>query len=533
MLAREKARTAALTKVWWVPYHKRADHPTPYHKNSLLPTPIPGPHDMYAQAPSFTPTTQGSVPNTKKRPRERCSCVVCTKPRTHRTVKTQTYDSTLSPGWHDHLHEETLTEEQPLNSCNAKQNPTPPLLTGRGPKQMLIRRRHPTEPPSTTTLPVQPTQQPNVATYSLNVGPSQLHYDLTATEHATRGWVLQTLGFPDFRAATREGMVEMITSTERTIRVLMQAPSYSEAASDFHLNRAMHQYGYAITVQSNHLLLMSMGQDREIRYTYFYALGSRVSIQSQTFTVRNFWRYIAAKFPAPRTMTERPTQPPSIPRRQFAEPAQDGIIDFNQLFPAEHINFIRDFDMDNIGRYKIRTVKNIQAKDVHIYRRILTSALHGVLTAQQSVDQQSISVACRFLFLVPPILLRSPAKSVPQRLDAFLAGDLKQCARGLMSIQDNYVRRVDRTPLVTKHQAAAACVFDGQFSKAVQALLRQETNTTQEARKAAMVAKHPPRSKEDDQHIQALPPDKCGTGLRYTTQIVQKGNCPGPKWRQI
>ena len=47
----------------------------------------------------FTPTTHGNVINPKKRPRGRCSCVVCEKPRTHRTVKTQTLDSTLSPGW--------------------------------------------------------------------------------------------------------------------------------------------------------------------------------------------------------------------------------------------------------------------------------------------------------------------------------------------------------------------------------------------------------------------------------------------------
>ena len=325
----------------------------------------------------------------------------------------------------------------------------------------------------------------------------------------------------------------MITSTERTIRALMDAPSYNEADSDFHLNRAMHQYEHALTIQSNHLLLMSMGQDREIRYTYFYALGPRVSLQNQTFTVRDFWRYTKAKFPAPRTTIERVMQPPSIPRRQFAQPVQDGIIDFHRLFPAEHINFVRDFDMDNIGRYKIRTVKDIQARDVHIYRRILTSALHGVLTAQQSGDQQSIVVACRFLFLIPSILLRSPAKSVSQRLDAFLAGDLKLCARGLMSTQDNYVSRADRAPLATKHQAAAACVFDGQFSKALQALLRQETNTTHDDRRAAMVAKHPGRSQEDNEYIQALPKfmpsPPISTELVYDTlrKSSRRGISPG------
>ena len=259
ILDREKAKTAARKKVCWVPYHKRADHPTPHHKNSPLPTPIPGPEDIYGQVPTFTPTAHGNVLNSKKRPRERCSCAVCMKPRTHRTVKTQTFDSTLSPGWHDQLHEELLTEEQRHNFCDAKSNPTLPQPTGRGPKRTPIRGRHDTELPPNTVPPVQHTQQPDVTTYSLNVGPSRLHYDLTATEHATRGWVLQTSGFPDFRAATREGMIEMITSSERTIRTLMQAPSYSETVSDFHLNRAMHRFGYAVTVQSNHLLLMSMG----------------------------------------------------------------------------------------------------------------------------------------------------------------------------------------------------------------------------------------------------------------------------------
>ena len=161
--------------------------------------------------------------------------------------------------------------------------------------------------------------------------------------------------------------------------------------------------------------------------------------------------------------------------------------------------------MDNIGRHKIRTVKDIQARDVPTYRRILTSALQGVLTAEQSGDPQAIAIACSFLFLIPPMILRTPVRAVPQRLDAFLARDLKLCARGLISIQDNLVSKADRAPINTKHQAAAACVFDGQFSKALQALLRQDTNTTHEARRAAMVAKHPPRSQEDNEHIQALP----------------------------
>ena len=52
-----------------------------------------------------------------------------------------------------------------------------------------------------------PTLQINTATYTLNVGPSQIQFDFHTSEHATRGLVLQTYGFPDFRAASREGMI--------------------------------------------------------------------------------------------------------------------------------------------------------------------------------------------------------------------------------------------------------------------------------------------------------------------------------------
>ena len=74
--ARERARVAAEKKVWWVPYNRRPDHPTLHHKNSPLTTPIPGPEEVYPQAPAFSPTPAGNVTNCKKRPREPCTCTI-------------------------------------------------------------------------------------------------------------------------------------------------------------------------------------------------------------------------------------------------------------------------------------------------------------------------------------------------------------------------------------------------------------------------------------------------------------------------
>ena len=190
--------------------------------------------------------------------------------------------------------------------------------------------------------------------------------------------------------------------------------------------------------------------------------------------------------------------------------------------------------MDDIGRFKIRTVKSIQTKDVPAYTRIITSALHGVTLAAENGDAHDLALACRFLCLIPPMLLRAPAKAVTQRIDAFLLGDLKLCARGLLSVPDNYVPRAHRTPMQTKHQAAAACVFDGQFSKALTALLRQETSTTYEARMEAMMMKHPPRSPQDHAMIQALPgslpsrPIPIETVYNTIRKPTRRGIAPGP-----
>ena len=114
----------------------------------------------------------------------------------------------------------------------------------------------------------------------------QYIYDMYLTPHALRGQVLQTKGFPDFKSATRKDMVDMVISTIRTIRAIMGSPRFQQEPTSF--NRTMHQHGAAIKVHNDHLLLMSMGQDRVVTYTYFYALGSRISINGRVFSTREF-----------------------------------------------------------------------------------------------------------------------------------------------------------------------------------------------------------------------------------------------------
>ena len=169
----------------------------------------------------------------------------------------------------------------------------------------------------------------------------------------------------------------------------------------------------------------------------------------------------------------------------------DNLLDLHSLFSGEDLDYIRNFDTEDIGRFKICTIKNIKARDVHLYRQILASGYKGVLDAQGRNDQGALSLACRLLFLLPPILLRKPDAAVQQRLDAFLAGDLKLCTRGLFSVHDNCIKRGERVPVTSRHQAATASVFDGQNAKAIQVLTSTVCTTTYEDSKEAMLSKHP------------------------------------------
>jgi hypothetical protein len=403
------AHKAAIKKVWWIPYHRRPDHPTPFHKNSPLPTPIPGPMELNPEMLLFQPTKQDR-PNSRKRAREACTCPVCTNRKTHRTVKTQT-EETLEPtclfqahhqahrdlkdtftccnipttgdellqiqnpymGAHRlaivHTPEDTqdprvavifplaiirghhgpppvpwselslalvpldaqASPEYALQCYDCTANPDCPHITafrnevdkdtpapspgsnpinwdavcGRGPKSRNTPMVGNKTPASQDYIQTDSTNahntQPLEAPYILYVGHTQIQYDIYYTPHALRGQVLQTKGFPDFKAATRKDMVDMAISSTRTIRAITESPRFQQEPTSFTLNRAMHQQGAAITVHNGYLLLMSMSQDRVITYTYFYALGSRISINDRTFSARDFWRYMDSNYKPPKT----------------------------------------------------------------------------------------------------------------------------------------------------------------------------------------------------------------------------------------
>jgi len=183
--------------------------------------------------------------------------------------------------------------------------------------------------------------------------------------------------------------------------------------------------------------------------------------------------------------------------RKFATASDEVLIDVFDIFNKKQIQYIKDFNMDDIGRYRINTVPNITRKEAGTYQKILASVLKGSSNAIANTDEEKKIVYSRLIYLVPPLLLRKPKGSVAKRMEAFVAGDLEYCVNGMLATRDNYFALQRSTSSTMK--AAASKVFNGQYAKAVSILTHEEvTASTQEIRET-LIAKHPPRSAEDNQ----------------------------------
>jgi len=63
--------------------------------------------------------------------------------------------------------------------------------------------------------------------------------------------------------------------------------------------------------------------------------------------------------------------------RKFATASDEVLIDVFDIFNKKQIQYIKDFNMDDIGRYRINTVPNITRKEAGTYQKILASLLKG------------------------------------------------------------------------------------------------------------------------------------------------------------
>ena len=136
------------------------------------------------------------------------------------------------------------------------------------------------------------------------------------------------------------------------------------------------------------------------------------------------------------------------------------------------------------------------------------------------------------MYLVPPLLLRKPKGSVAKRMEAFVAGDLEFCIKGMLATRDNFI--TPQRSANSKMQAAASKVFNGQYAKAVSILTNEDVSATPQEIRETLIAKHPPRSVNDNIMIMKLPnsiptPDVTEEEV-YSTAMnpTKRGVAPGP-----
>ena len=217
--------------------------------------------------------------------------------------------------------------------------------------------------------------------------------------------------------------------------------------------------------------------------------------------------------------------------RKFANASDEMLIDVFDIFSENQIQYIKDFKMDDIGRYRISTVPNITRKDAATYQKILASVLKGSCDAIANNDEERKIVYSRLVYLVPPLLLRKPKGSVAKRMEAFVAGDLEYCVNGMLATRDNYFALQRSTSSILK--AAANKVFNGQYSKAVSILIHEEVTASPQEIRETLIAKHPPRSAEDNIKIINFPlsiptPDVTEEVYMTAMRPTKRGVAPGP-----
>ena len=188
--------------------------------------------------------------------------------------------------------------------------------------------------------------------------------------------------------------------------------------------------------------------------------------------------------------------------------------------------------MQNIGRYRINTVPSITRKESSTHQRILASILKESCDAIDNNDEDRKIVYSRLIWLLPPLLLRKPKGSVVKRMDAFMAGDLEFCIKGMLATRDNYYT-VQKSPS-SIWKSTADKIFNGQYAKAMSILTQEQVIASITEIRDAMLAKHPPRSEQDDIKIKKLVPSISIPDVSeeqvYLTAMrpPKRGVAPGP-----
>ena len=368
----------------------------------------------------------------------------------------------------------------------------------------------------------------------LSVEANYIHHTIAYTvkrvRHEKRELVFTINGIDNCKCSSIRASEKRIIQTRKLFNAFVNSPAFVND-DEFSINAKVHQMGYALYISNRTPMVSSFRTDKSQKADEVTLLGNHIIWNGDDFTWKNFLERLGKMSPK-HVFEDTPPVTNQAPTRKFASPSNDGLIDVFDIFNERQIQYIKDFNMDNIGKYRINTIPNIMRKDAAIYQRILASVLKGSCDAIEENDEEKKLVYSRLIYLVPPLLLRKPKGSVTRRMEAFIAGDLEYCVRGMLATRDNYYAPQRSTKSTFK--AAADKVFNGQYAKAVSILTQEDVVASPQEIKEALITKHPPRCAEDNNIIMKLPtsiptPDVTEEEV-YTTAMrpTKRGVAPGP-----
>jgi hypothetical protein len=355
-------------------------------------------------------------------------------------------------------------------------------------------------------------------------------YTVQRTSHTNRNSVFTINGLNKCKCTSIRAAEKRISQTRKLLESFVNNPAFVPQNDEFLINAKVHQIGYALIIFNNKPMIVSLLPDKSQKTEEVTLLGKHTIWKDNDYIWKKFLDQV--KVASPNTQVVTPHVPQRMPTRKFTSASDDTLFDVFEIFNRKQIQYIKDFDMDDIGRYRISTVPNITRKEAGTYQKILASVLKGSCEAITNNDEERKMVYSRLVYLVPPMLLRKPKGSVTKRMEAFINGDLEYCTKGMLHTRDNFIT-LQRSSS-SKMQAAASKVFNGQYAKAISILTNEDVSAPPREIREALIAKHPPRSVDDNIMIMKLPSSIPTSDVSeeevYSTAMnpTKRGVAPGP-----
>ena len=190
-------------------------------------------------------------------------------------------------------------------------------------------------------------------------------YSVQFNSHESRGSVVLIDGQSQSKCSTIKAVQNRLNSSAPLFELLLNAPMFiSEDLDDFDRNRIIHKYGFILTVHQQKVAAEILDKSLNPKVIHVSLIGNHVFCDDRSFVWNSFMNFLATISFNPQTTAQpqidhAPTQ--SI--KKFTSISLEGLIDFYSTFSEKHLDFIRNFDMELIGKFKINTVPNILRSD--------------------------------------------------------------------------------------------------------------------------------------------------------------------------